>query len=499
MKRQWFSLLIAVMVVVQLINVTPVLQQFVPNRVVYIYFPGSEGQLVAGIAREVFGNSTQVYTYPVEPDQSLEPLQFLYWITTGIKPSQASSIPLDAPYTQVNQSRIMILWSNTALINNPFTDPTVHPYAANPLFNASGKYIPPRIITVKANTSFYWDDIDSDVYVNLSRSTLYIEVVKQGYIWALNTSSSRDLAPPRIFILSNSTGKVSAGNYTVTFYVISANPENITLFFPGSMEIYSWRGVGVREGVTSYTVQWSMISRELSQMLPPDALAWWINQSIMTLDNVLNNAGLNPNITSFIVYIPQLSIAEDIASGNTLAELVNTTYEGFKSILSSISRWSGTTAIVVFDPGKAGKPGYITIIGGQEQGIDIELTSSQLVSYILASSSFTLIGSSNLLKAIADKVSEITNLSNKVTELNSTIASQNQTINDLNTQLAICNSEKSQLASRINEVDSELSRIQSIQMQVYTFITLGLATAVVTALALGLFSIHIARRKPVGE
>ncbi|ADV65024.1 hypothetical protein Desmu_0718 [Desulfurococcus mucosus DSM 2162] len=485
-------LILLLLVVLSSPGLIHVSAQEAPGRLIYIYFPGSDGQRVAGVLREIYGNSTPISFYSVEPEQGGSPLYYLYWMTTGARPAGSSTIP---QYGGVNQSTVLILWNNTALVGNPLVDPSIHPYAYNPLYNLSGNYIPPRIISVKANNSFHWDEIDSDVRLNLSGSVLSIEVVKQGYTWTLNTTQSRELAPPRIFVLLNETRFLSAGNYTITFYVIRADPENITLFFPGSVRMDIGAGSGV-SGIISHTTPWSIIDRDLFTRLPSDAAAWWLQQSVLTLGDVTRLAAGNVNVSVTLVYMPHLVLLKNLTGGVTSPDMVDAVYNGFKLVAASLITTYRDAAIVVFDTGEAGRPGYLAIAKGSVQQANISLTSSQLVAFILAGSSLTPLGYSNLLNLLQQRKLEIGDLNVKVNELNNTVTSMNQTINELTGKLATCSSENTLLNSRITQVNAELEKAKALYTQAYTYITLGLATTIAVSVALGYIAILAARKKP---
>ncbi|MCY0868647.1 MAG: hypothetical protein OWQ48_05410 [Desulfurococcus sp.] len=464
--------------------------QVTPSAVVYIYLPDSNHQVVLNIIREVYGNTTPVGFYLVEPQENLSPLYYLYWLTTGVKPHEET-----VTYRDVNQSRVLVLWNNTAMVNNPLVDPSINSYSYNPLYNLTGKYIPPRLLTLRANESIYWDDIGVSMRVNLTGGVLTIEVGE--YIWQLNTSQSRELTPPRIYVLENSTGRVEAGNYTMTFYVIQASEGNITLFYPGSIMI----GVGMGSGLKSViadTVAWNLVLdySRLFLELPEDAASWWLNQTMLSLIDVLKLALSNPSTPVVHVYVPQLSVLKSITGGSIPQKYLDTVYEGFRMLLASVRASRGNALIAVFDPGGSTSGcGYLALVGSGVQQVDLTLTSSQLVSLLLASSSITPLGYSSVLKAISERDINISELNTKIYELNNTISTLNQTVSELNDKLATCSSENILLKANTTRINEELNRIRELRDQAHTYATIGLAVTLTVAVALGLLSRQVARRK----
>ncbi len=489
--RALFSIILLTLVLLESTSILYVFSQNIPSKIIYIYFPGSDMERVLAIVRDVYGNGSQVNVYTVEPDQDVDPLQYLYWLTTGAKPT--GDLGSTTPYTLVNQSRVLVLWNSTGLVNNPFVDPSIHPYAFNPLFNTSRKYIPPRIISLRANTSFYWDELGSDVNVNLSSNILTVEIVKHGYTWSLNTSLTNELTPPRILVLVNDTGMVSAGNYTMSFYVVNASADNITLFFPGSLEMSSGVSSGLNK-IIQYTVQWFMVSREIVGRLPVNATAWWLNQTMMSLSNIANLFLANPNVTSILVYVPQMIILRNAVNGNPSTELVNAVYSGFKSMLLDISNTYKGSLLAVFSPGDKSGNGYLVTVGGSAQ-LDMVFTSSQLASLLWSTGSLTPVGSSILLKVIAEKNNEVNDLTSRLNELNITLSSQNQKINELNQELAACRSENTILNTEVTSVKTELEKAQSLYNQAYTYITLGIAVTLAITALIGFLVVKTVSRK----
>ena len=477
MRNTWIA-------IITLILLIGVIQQPVINSeegynyLILFYIPYANTALLQSKLGNYGLNSTII---SLTIDGVVNPDYYLYWITTGKRPSNENISLLEV--FNVDQNRILSLWQNTTLVDIPIVDPGYHTSCINPVMNIENVSLIPSVIKVSINGTIYSSELKTNITTYLVNNKL--EVVLEAYNITLkspNITTYKALGPRLIQVYDTER----SGNYTIELYVVNVEEDEITLFFPVALKTscYSSDTIDTIEATT----HWILLVKysNITPLLTSEAISWWLNRTVNTLQLFIKKAITKTNNYMHVIYIPQLMIARNIIhlDNRIVSSVEERIYEMIipyvKEVLPARERY-----LMIF-----------ISIGGEENSIvfapstmqiDFDLTITQIPSLILPYTQISPFQGS-LALYLNRRVSD---LSSKVDKLNTTLIEMNTTLIDTSDRLAKCESEKDMLLNETYIVQ-QVTRLEELEKTISMYIATIVIVVTTISLLLGFLAYRAA-------
>lgn len=468
-------------------------QEFmIPLHVVVLYLPNSD---INKLSQKLAERNISLFYMPVELDGPRNYDYYLYWMITGMRPESDYKMGKDA-YIHVDQELLVEMWNRTVFIDVPLVDPWVHNASMNPLYNLTNNFVSPRIFNVPINGSVYWDELETNVFVtrNLSEIVIMLERFNRTY----TISSVGGSVGPSIIEIYNSTA-LREGGYYIMLYLVNMTDDSVVLFTPGVVSDIGWASPRFGK-VPGYNVHWSLLSKQIISQLTEDAIRWWFNQTLITMDNYLATAITTIGVPVYFVYAPYLEIAMEMLPRDLFEKVENDAYYWIAEFVDrTITKRLDNCTFIVFNPFSDLGMGYLAYVNAMPfTRLNPSITTSQAVSLILSLSKLYPLSFQLILDEMFNAKAEATTLSLKIKDLERLVNNLNSTIASLNVSLAFCESERNILDARVKAIDMDLKRAEDLKRAAYTYVTMGIAVTFVIGISIGtllLRSVGKARQK----
>lgn len=456
------------------------------RTMVHIYAPSAEGLEGCLGFDGTYGYA--VTTTPLSAGQGHSAYYYLAWLLSGQRPASEIS-SLDE--VEVNEGGLLAIWGNVTLVNVPLVDPSVHNYTLNPLYNATNNYIPPAILTLRVGEEFEWAEAGIKLMANYTNGTTTI-TLKELNETLIIPADKRESSLSSVSL--NSTNYIRGGDYYIIFYLISANENEVKVFFPGALSTEGWSSqiFGV---VGGYSSQWYLILkyRDLLGSLPAEAVGWWFNQTMLSISEMIKKAATVGNSMS-LIYVPQFALLSELIDNASVRDVAkNYACSGLGIIVKTVIERYYMPRIVVFSP--KGNAGYLYDISRDPRQLPYSITPEEAMALIINSAASTPFNSWRMLSSITYLEGKASELNLTVADLNKKLADINNTLTDTKSELAKCNVELNAAQDKLSTIEKDIKKAGDTYKQAYLYLSVGIAAPLVIAALLGLLAIHIAKKK----
>ncbi|MEM2025371.1 MAG: hypothetical protein QXW94_03685 [Desulfurococcaceae archaeon] len=453
------------------------------------YIPWGNPQV---LVEKAVASGLSAYATPLYRDANASADFYLYWLITGSRPTLPDFSLHGINISEVNQTRISAIWSNSTLIDIPIVDPSAHGAAINPTINATYALISPKVFEIETNSSVFWDELNTDIGTISLGDELY--VVLSSYNLTLvthNVSLGRTLGPLKL----NAT-KIDqrSGIYYISFYVLDVSGKSVKLLFPGAIRSsgYASRGIGELEGLTTH---WHLLlsNIDLARSLPDEVKLWWLDQSINSIQVMLSRAFVDTDNRVYIMYVPNLSLVKLILGEEYMRGFQERLYD---LILSTLTKYIALK-----------KPNYLALfLDVNEEAPSIVyaspcLSSSGVVSEVSVSQTIGILfsfSSALPLRNIEglELASRVKDLEKDVNNVRATVAQLNTTLKNVESRLSKCESERDILQVKLMDVELVRKAAEDMMRTSYMYITGGLLINVAICILLGFLAYRASLKKP---
>jgi len=485
-RTQVISVLCLTLLAISILQLSVTHSQQGYDAIFVFYIPYGKTEILVNATSTMWNTSIM----NLKLDLSSNPDFYLYWLITGEIPSSNNISLLN---TQADQDRILLLWSNATLIDIPLVDPRSHSSCINPVMNISINHIPPAVLEVPINGSTYWDLLQTQVSVEINNTRLRVELTEYNATFeTVNFEATRSLGPRLI----NITRPYSiAGEYYISLYIDEVNNETSTvkIFFPGSIKSSYYASTGL--GNIQASTHWYLLEvyRNITKSISPIALEWWINNTINSTTQFINNAVINSKNSIYIVYIPHLLIARDLLSEQSFNQTQKYLFEQLVKSLTSTATYTWTNYLTIFLL-IGGEEGYAVFAGKtlNVRGlVSIDYTMTQLVGVLLSYSNATPFNNSMLL-ALTVKTRL---LENENSQLRSSIDDLNATLTSTRNELSQCESERELLRVKTLDIDATKKEAEELMNTAKLYIMSGLIAVIAFTTLMGFLAFRISVKK----
>lgn len=210
------------------------------------------------------------------------------------------------PYKAIDYKQLNNTWGflTTVFINTRSVDPYIHNRTLNPYYNYTYRYFPPQLLTLRINETIKWDLLNTTINITYINNTYRLTI--EGYVRnSLFKNTTLDTDP----VLINTTSAnltIHRGVYNIKFRIVNVNDTHITVFTPGSLEMYKW--LSPFYGIYTKPVTPSL-PIEFFPYIGVDDIEWVFNETISFYTDMFTYAVRHRDASLYVFSIP---LYEDI-------------------------------------------------------------------------------------------------------------------------------------------------------------------------------------------
>ena len=457
------------------------------------------------------------------------------------------------PIMLINQSKIIELWGDldTVFINVRIVSPENHSRTVNLEYGLEKAIIPPTLFELEVNTSKHWSLLNTDIRVTLVNNSYTIEILNYGI--KFNLTKDNPVSPVIMLSVSeNKTENIVPGNYRLRFRIHVIDNNRILLLTLGTRhpnKEFSEFYQGYDRPITPHII----LNNTIINKLPPEMILWVIDQVANFYVNLADYVLTKYNKLITYAYYPLFEetykILQFIDNESLAHDLIKMVYEGFNEFIKkarikmgedatityiispytitgqfidlnlnyvapgiveysetviqdlvshdikfSIESIKDTKYVFITDSKIGYGKGYMIIYPSLLNTVNspISARSLQLFNILAGSSGY---GLKQLIRRVDELNDEVTKLNNKVNELNSTNANLRKEIEDLKKTLGEANATIIRLKNEIASLKEQINKVEDEKRQVYIYLSMGIAAAIVLSLVYVLIIRAIAKKR----